>query len=189
MPGITILDPCDDRDCAAALDYALALEGPAYVRVVRDPCPAVFDRRRPDDVAPPVILREGSDVLLLSSGPTLHLALAAAKLLAADGVASPAVAHVTRIKPLSAEAVSLARRFRHVVTLENHCVLGGFGSAVCEALAAFGAPRVHRLGLPDAHADCGSQDELLDVAGLTPQKIADAVGAALAGARRRYEYD
>jgi transketolase len=171
LAGMTVIDPADATELAAALDYAVAAAGPVYIRGLRGTVARLFDADG-FELRERELLSDG-DVGIVSTGLGTQWALEAADLL--DGRAS--VLHVPVLKPFPADAVaSFASRFGTVTTIENHSIAGGLGSAVAEALAEHGAgTRLRRLGIPDRWAPAGSLDYIRGELGLDAAGIAEAV--------------
>lgn len=172
VPGMTVIDPMDATEMASALRAAVQVPGPVYLRGLRGQVPEILDPSLEFVVGATRLLRDGADVGFIGTGIGTSWALEAAGTLASSGV-DAAVLHVPTLKPFDHEAVvRYAERFRAVLTVENHSVIGALGSAVCEAVAEAGTPcRVKRLGVPDRWADAGPLDYLrarlgLDAAGL-----------------------
>ncbi|CCH32932.1 transketolase C-terminal domain-containing protein [Actinosynnema sp. NPDC047251] len=176
LPNMTVVVPGGPGSTTALLDQLAGVPGPVYLRLGRKATPEL-----PADVPAPELgrlqrLRAGTAVVLVATGPLPVLrALDAADLLAADGLAA-GVLHVHTVKPLDAAGLlAQTRDARLVVTIEEHWRTGGLGSAVAEALSDHGPRRVLRLGLPDEFvATVGTQEELLDAAGVTAAGIAAA---------------
>jgi transketolase len=171
LAGMTVVDPADASELGAALDFAVGVEGPVYIRGLRGRVPRVFE---PDDSVLSVReLRSGGEIGLIGTGLGTQWALEAAVLL--DGRAS--VLHVPLLKPLDAEAVvQWCGRFEQVTTVENHSTIGGLGSAVAEALSeAASSTRLRRLGVPDRWAPAGSLDYVRAQLGLDAAGIARVV--------------
>ncbi|MET1004138.1 MAG: transketolase C-terminal domain-containing protein [Propionibacteriaceae bacterium] len=174
IPGLTVIDPMDATELAAALVAAVELGGPVYLRGLRgqvrqhlDPATYRFEVGRTH------LLRSGPDVGVIATGLGSEWALEAAEELAGQGVET-AVLHVPTVKPLDREAIrSFCDSYDVVHTLENHARTGGLGTAVAEVLAETGSrTRLRRLGVPDAWAPAGSLDYIRGRLGL------DAVGLA-----------
>jgi transketolase len=183
LPNMRVLVPADAIETRAmTLAVAHDLTGPSYLRLGRYPVPDILDK---DYVYSPGVatwLRQGADVALLACGHIVYRALEAAALLAARGVQA-AVVNMSTIKPLDIDSVARATSSKLVVTLEEHSILGGLGSAVAEVMADAGAPvRLLRLGTPDVFGESATADELLEKYGLTPAGICQSVLNAL-GAR------
>ena len=175
MPGMTVLVPGDPTECAAMVRWATATPGPVYLRLTRDAGSDLFGadyRFEPGRIVP---LREGSDVLILSTGPQSARCLEAAELLAADGI-SAAVVHVPSLKPVDAPAiVAAARRARLVVSVEEHTILGGLGGLVAEILTEHEPRRLVRIGIQDTWGESAPNAFLLDRYGLSPERVAERV--------------
>jgi transketolase len=184
IPGMTVIDPADATEIAQVVPAIAAHAGPVYTRMMRREVRQVLDPDRYRFVIGRAVpLREGRDVALVTTGVVLENALAAAAALADDGV-SASVLHVPTVKPLDADAIEeAARRCRAVVTVENHLVTGGLGSAVAEVLASRVPVPLERVGLKDTFAVPGSPEYLFERYGLTPAAIRDAAMAVLARKR------
>jgi transketolase len=176
LPNMTVLAPGDPLEAEQATRAALAADGPVYLRLGKNGEPRLLPADHRMEVGCAVRLRDGGDVTLLTTGTMLPETLTAADLLAARGVEA-AVVHFGTVKPLDEAAVidALARTPR-LVSVEEHSVLAGFGSAVAEVVAASGLPaRLHRCGLPDTFAHAvGSREHLLRTYGLDAASIASA---------------
>jgi transketolase len=181
LPNLTIVDPCDALDIAQAVPQLAAHDGPTYLRLLRGKVPAVLDEYDYSfELGKAKVLREGADVVLVSSGLMTMRALQAAEALAAHKV-DVAVVHSPTIKPFDAETV-LAQLDtpRLAVTLENHTVVGGLFSAVADAAAQRGlGRRIVPIALPDAFLDAGALPTLHDRYGLAKDRIVEKVLAEL----------
>lgn len=177
LPGMTVIDPLDATELRLAFLAAVEHGAPVYLRGLRGTIGQLLDPERYRFAIGAVVpVRSGADVALVGTGLGTRWALEAAAELAAEGVEA-GVLHVPTIKPLDAAALNewCAGRAA-VVTIENHSVVGGLGSAVAEALAAEGSPsRVLRLGVPDRWADAGSLDYVRQRLGLDAAAIARRV--------------
>jgi transketolase len=174
LPGMTVLTPADPAEAHRAARAALAVDGPVYLRLGKNGEPAVLPDDEPFVVGRAATLREGADVTLASTGAILPELLAAATALAAVGIEAT-VLHFGTVKPFDTSALlDAAARTGAVVTLEEHTIVGGLGSAAAEALAESGVPaRLRRVGLPDTFAHAvGSREYLLDQFGLTGEGVA-----------------
>ncbi|MDO8108373.1 transketolase C-terminal domain-containing protein [Isoptericola sp. b441] len=178
MPGMVVIAPADDVEAEGALRWAAQYEGPVYVRLVRDATPRVFEPGRPFEIGTVAVLREGSDVSLLSTGTQTPRVLQAADLLAEQGV-DARVVHVPTLKPLDVDGIVDAASTGRVITIEEHSVLGGLGGAVAEVLSEHRPTRLDRLGFQDVYPESGTNDDLLDLYGLTPAKVAAQVAERL----------
>lgn len=189
LPNMTVVAPADAREMARLMAASLEWKGPIYIRVAKGGDPVVSREELGFAIGEAIPMRTGSEVAILSTGVMTGRALAAAELLAGEGI-DAGVLHLHTVKPLDEAAVlAWAGRARLLVTVEEHVLSGGLGSAVLELLAdrLDRLPRLKRLGLPDAFPEnYGSQDELLKHFGLQPAQIAAAVRDALpAGSRRQ----
>ena len=171
LAGMTVVDPADATELAAALELAVAADGPVYIRGLRGSVARVFEADGFE--LGPHVVADGGEIGIVTTGLATQWALEAADAL--DGRAS--ILHVPVLKPFPAEAVvSFASVFDAVTTVENHSIVGGLGSAVAEALAEAGTgTRLRRLGVPDSWAPAGSLDYIRHELGLDAAGIAEAV--------------
>jgi transketolase len=180
MPDITVLAPADEAELVAMMDWANATDGPLYLRLVRDAVPDLFSGDYTFTPGAVHRLRSGADVALVSTGPQTGRVLAAADILAADGI-DATVVHVPCLKPLDEAALLSALDGQHlVVTVEEHSIYGGLGGLVAEVLTAAGAsPRVERIGVQDVWGESAGNDYMLTKHGLSAELVADRVLRAL----------
>ena len=183
MPGMTVLAPADEFECAAMIHWATEYVGPVYLRLTRDPSPAVFG---PDYRFEPGALhqlRDGSDLLMVSTGTQSSRCFEAAQALEKEGI-SAAVLHVPTIKPLRPEDLLRAcERFDLVFTVEEHTKLGGLGGLVSEILSEYSPRKVVRLGLQDQWGESAPNDFLLDKYQLSAQRVAEQIASRRKQAR------
>ena len=174
MPNMVVIAPADGIEVRAAMFALMEHVGPAYLRLTRDPSPIVTSPDRAFEIGAAYVLREGSDVTLISTGVQTIRALEAARQLEADGV-SAHVLHVPTLKPLDVEAVvSAAARTGRVVTAEEHSIVGGLGGAVAEALSENWPTPLRRVGLRDVFGESAPNRPLLEKYGLTSTHVANA---------------
>lgn len=179
MPGMVSVAPADDVEAAQVLRWAAAYQGPCYVRLVRDATQRLFDDSYGFAFGKAVVVREGRDVTLIGTGTQTPRVVDAAELLAAHGVDAH-VLHVPTLKPLDGDAiVAAAERTGHVITVEEHSVIGGLGGAVAELLGERRPTRVNRIGLQDVYVQSGPNEALLDIYGLSAGRVAEQVLALL----------
>ena len=168
IPGMVVINPSDDVEARAAVKAAYFHEGPVYLRFGRLAVPVINDH--PDycfEVGKGVKLREGSDV----TGLCVSHALEAAERLAAEGIEAQVI-NIHTIKPLDEELViKAARETGKVVTVEEHSVIGGLGSAVCDVLCGQGVGKVRKLGIQDVFGESGPAAELIHKYGLDGEGI------------------
>nr|WP_300663612.1 transketolase family protein [uncultured Acetatifactor sp.] len=172
IPGMVVMCPADDVEAKAAVRAALEHEGPVYIRFGRAAVPVINDR--PDyafAIGKGSILREGSNVTIVATGICVDSALGAAGLLEAEGISAEVVSICT-IKPLDEDIViNSAKKTGRVVTVEEHSVIGGLGSAVCDALSASHPTRVKKLGMQDVFGESGSAAALVQKYGLDAEGV------------------
>ncbi|WP_020654224.1 transketolase family protein [Massilia niastensis] len=178
VPGLTIVDPCDALDTEQATAAIAAHQGPVYMRLLRGKVPLVLDEYDYSfELGKAKLLRDGREVLVISSGIMTMRALEVAEALKADNI-GVAVLHTPTIKPLDVEAVvrEASRGGRLVVVAENHSVVGGLGEAVAGALLRAGVACAFRqVGLPDAFLDAGALPTLHDRYGISTQAMAASI--------------
>lgn len=180
-PNLTILECGDATEVESVLDAAQAVDGPVYVRMLRGEVPRLFDPAEPLVVNRARVLGEGEDIALLTSGVCTEEALRATGALRARGVSVHHL-HIATLKPFSDPLVVAAlRRARHgVITLENHTIVGGLGSATAEVMAELGlGKRLVRLGLRDTYAHGASKAYLMRYYGLDATALVGAVAGLL----------
>lgn len=181
LPNMTVLAPGDAEEARKAVVAAAAHDGPVYIRFGRSNSPVFTTPETPFALgkALPLWDSEKPKVAILSTGSLSYEALVAARALAADGI-EVSVLHVPSIKPLDEEAVlAAAKRAGRVVTLEEHQVMGGFGSAVAEFLSGAYPVPVKRLGVQDQFGQSGTPEELLKHYGLSSEAVIAAVRSIL----------
>lgn len=179
---MTIIVPADPVETAAAVRWAASHDGPVYLRVSRMGVPAIHDASYEFVPGRSVTVREGGDVTLVANGTVLWRALAAADLLAADGIEAR-VLSMASVKPLdSAAIVAAAQETGGIVTLEESLATGGLGGAVAETVVAEHPVPMAMLGFP-GFCGTGSSKYLIDKAGMTPEAIADAARGVVARKR------
>lgn len=183
LPGMAVVVPADAIEAAAVTRWAATYdEGPVYVRLSRASLPTVLDEDYAFIFGRAQILRAGSDVTLFACGSMVAQSYLAADLLQARGI-SAQVVNVSTIKPLDQETiVKCAARTGRVVTVEEHQVIGGLGSAVAETLSEHQPVRMLRIGVNDQWGQSGEAFELLRHYGLSPEHIAGKVSSWLEGA-------
>jgi len=179
MPGMVVIAPADDVEAEGALRWAAQYEGPVYVRLVRDATARIFEPGHVFEFGKSVVVREGADLTLFSTGTQTPRTLLAANLLAERGVDAKVV-HVPTIKPLDVEGIVAAAATGRAMTVEEHTVYGGLGGAVAEVLSEHRPTRLDRIGFYDLYPESGPNDALLELYGLSPERVADQVMDRLA---------
>jgi transketolase len=175
MPDMTVLAPADAIEGEAIIRWATEFQGPVYLRLARDPSPNVFDEKYSFVPGKTILLREGSDVLLISTGPQSIRCQQAAELLQADGI-SAGVLHVPSIKPVNKEEiVSASEKVKLVITVEEHTIYGGLGGLVAEILSEASPRRVVRFGIEDRWGESAPNDYLLDLFQMSPARLSERI--------------
>ena len=162
IPGMIVINPADDIEAKAAVKAAYEHVGPVYLRFGRLAVPVINDH--PDykfEIGKGIVLKEGTDVSIFATGLEVCEAMEAAKMLEEDGI-NAEVINIHTIKPLDEELViASATKTGKVVTVEEHSIIGGLGSAVCEVLSAKAPTKVLRIGVEDRFGESGPALELL----------------------------
>ena len=171
LPGFTVISVCDAVETEKAVFEAAKLNGPVYLRLSRAPAPVIYDQSFNFQVGKGVVLREGSDVAIIATGYMVHKAMEAALLLSEQGISSRVV-DIHTIRPLDEELiVDCVRKCGCILTVEEHSVYGGLGSAVSEVVSSQCPAPVERMGLTD-FSESGAYEELIANAGLDARSIA-----------------
>ena len=179
IPGMTVLSPADAVETRQAVRAAYAHQGPVYIRLTRDKFPRIHAEDYQFQIGKAVVLRSGTDVLLVGCGLGTSICLEAADLLAAEGV-SASVLHTPTLKPFDQDTLlALAKTHRAVVTCEEHQVHGGLGGIVAELLSETHPMPLRRVGVQDLFGQSGKPELLLEAYGITPQGVAAAAKSAL----------
>ena len=176
IPGMVVINPSDDVEAKAAVRAAYKHEGPVYLRFGRLAVPVINDG--PDykfEIGKGVVLREGKDVTIVATGLPVSGCLEAAEKLAADGIDAKVI-NIHTIKPLDEELiVAAAKETGKVVTVEEHSVIGGLGSAVCDVLSEKAPTKVLKIGVNDTFGESGPAVELLKKYGLDAESIYEKI--------------
>ena len=178
IPGMVVINPADDVEARAAVRAAYEHQGPVYLRFGRLAVPVINDR--PDykfELGKGVVLREGKDLTIIATGLPVSNCLEAAEKLAADGIDAKVI-NIHTIKPLDEElVVAAAKETGKVVTVEEHSVIGGLGSAVCDVLSEKAPTQVMKIGVNDTFGESGPALELLKKYGLDTDSIYEKIKA------------
>lgn len=178
IPNMTVIVPADCKECEEVIKYAANHAGPMYIRIARTNVPDVFDENYKFDLKGK-ILQEGNDVTIVTNGETLAEVIECAKILAESGIEAQVV-HMPVVKPLDNDIILKgAKKTGFVVTVENHSIIGGLGSAVCEVLSENMPTPVYRIGVNDEFGQSGEQRQLMDFYGLTSEKLAQKIEGKL----------
>ena len=178
IPGMVGMWASDDIEAKAAVRAALEYEGPVYIRFGRAAVPVINDK--PDykfEIGKGTVLREGKDVTIVATGICVDSALGAAEKLAADGIDAEVI-NICTIKPLDEDIIiQSAKKTGKVVTVEEHSVIGGLGSAVCDCLCDKLPTPVKKIGMQDIFGESGSAAALIEKYGLDAQGVYESVKA------------
>lgn len=179
LPDVTVLVPADGVEMKKAVRAAYELDGPVYIRVGKLAVPICTDEDTPFEIGKAVLMREGSEVTLVNTGHLLWETLQAAELLAEQGIEAE-VLHMHTVKPIDREAlVASAAKTGAVVTVEEHSIVNGLGSAVADVLTAELPTPQERVGTKDMFGLSGTMNELLDYFGLRAANIVEAAQQAI----------
>lgn len=173
IANMTVIVPADPIETASAVRAAAAIDGPVFLRISRMPVATVTADAPAFTIGRAVTLRPGRDVTIVAAGVMMGRALQAAGLLSADGI-DAAVVNLSTIRPIDRDAIAEAARRGPIVTVEEHTVHGGLGSAVAEVVVTTHPVRMRLLGVPGVFAPTGSPEFLLEHFGLTPEGICAA---------------
>ena len=181
IPGMVVINPADDVEAKAAVRAALEYVGPVYLRFGRLAVPVFNDAENYKfEIGKGIVLKEGTDVTIFATGLEVNESMEAAKLLAADGI-NAEVINIHTIKPIDKELITAsAKKTGKVVTVEEHSIIGGLGSAVCEVLAETAPVPVLRIGVNDVFGESGPAKTLIAKYGLDAESIYNKVKAYLA---------
>lgn len=175
IPGMTVIVPSDDIEAKAAVKAAAAMEGPVYMRFGRLAVPVINDEDYKFEIGKGKVLREGTDVAIIANGLCVAESLDAAEKLAAEGI-NAQVINMATVKPLDTELVlEAAKATGKVVVVEEHSVIGGLGSAVCDVLSEQLPTPVLKIGVNDVFGHSGPAVELIKEFGLDGDSIASKV--------------
>ena len=179
IPNMTVIMPADYSSAKKLVRAAAEFDGPVYLRFTRDAIPVIYDEDDSFVIGKAKQLRQGKDVAIIANGDTVRLAIQAAEQLAAQGIEAR-VLDMHTIKPLDAEAVmDCIESIGRIVTVEDHNILNGLGSAVCELAAEAGKGKVKRLGIQDQFGMSAPYERLLAMNGVTVENIVDSAKALL----------
>lgn len=181
LPNMTVIVPADFKECEEVIKAAPKIEGPVYIRIARSNVPDVFGEDYKFNLSKAQILKEGSDVSVFTNGETLAEVIEAAEILEKEGI-STEVVNVPVVKPIDKDTIiKSAKKTNNVVTVENHSIIGGLGSAVCEVLSENYPCKVSRIGTMDIFGQSGEASELLKYYGLDSVSISKKIKEIIKG--------
>ena len=180
IPGMVVMCPAHDVEAKAAIHAAAEYEGPVYMRFGRAACPVINDREDYHfEIGKGEVIRAGKDVTIVATGICVGSALEAADMLAKEGIEAEVI-NICTIKPLDEELIKAsAKKTGKVVTAEEHSIIGGLGSAVCDALAEEAVAPVYKIGVRDVFGESGSAGALVEKYKLDGKGVYEQVKAFL----------
>lgn len=179
LPHMTVIVPADCKECQEAIKYAALHEGPTYIRIPRSNVPDIFDENYSFNIHKAVVVEEGTDVSVFTNGETLAEVLLAAEELKKDNI-SLEVINVPVVKPLDFQTViESVKKTKFAITVENHSIIGGLGSAICETLADKLPSKVYRFGIHDEFGQSGKAEELIEYYELDSKTLAKRIRAII----------
>ena len=175
LPNMTVITPGDYEQARQAVRFAANYNGPVYIRLSRTDVPCIYDENYKFDINKAVVLKEGKDVTIIGSGDILAQIVHAGEILQEKGIDAEVI-NVPVIKPLDKDTIiKSVNKTKLAVTVENHSVIGGLGSAVCECLSENSPNKVVRFGINDEFGQSGTPKDLLKHYGLDAERIADRI--------------
>jgi len=176
LPNMTVLCPADALEAEKMVKAAIDHNGPIYIRICKSDMPVVLDEKDPYTFGKMIELEKEGEYAIFATGWMTHVAQNAADILKAEGIPTRVI-HVGCIKPIDMETLMrVVRQVKGIVTAEEHSVIGGLGSAICDAMAGYDAIPVEKIGVQDSFGCSGhSHEELLQHYGLTKEAIVAAV--------------
>jgi len=179
IPGVTVVSVSDAVETEKAVFALAEYEGPVYLRLSRAPAPVIYDETLKFEIGKGIVIKEGSDVTIIATGTVLHKALEAAKLLSEEGIEA-AVIDMHTVKPIDRELIySYAKKTGAIVTVEEHSIHGGLGSAVAEVLVQECPVPVEIIGAEE-FAESGDYEQLLEKYGYSSREIGAACRKVMA---------
>jgi len=171
LPGMTVVQPADSLESEKAVLALIKHKGPAYLRLTRGKVPFVTKEEDKFEIGKGSMLKKGKDVSIIATGALVHIALEAAEELAEEGI-DARVINIHTIKPIDKNIIlNAAKKTKAIVTVEDHNIIGGLGSAVAEVLAENNLAILKRIGVNDSFGESGTPDELYQKYGLTKENI------------------
>ncbi|MFI3300371.1 MAG: transketolase family protein [Candidatus Gastranaerophilales bacterium] len=175
IPNMSVFMPADCRECEQIITFAANNPGPMYIRVPRTNVCDIFGDEYKFDFTKVKLIKSGHDVSVMTNGETLAEVIEAANELEAQGY-SVQVIHVPVVKPIDTTGIlELVKNTKFIVTVENHSIIGGLGSAVCEIVSEYNPMKVYRIGVNDKFGQSGKWEELLEYYGLNAEKLTQKI--------------
>ena len=170
LPNMTVIMGADYHSTRKLVKQAAEMYGPVYLRFTRDTIPVIYDENEEFEIGKAKHLKDGNDVALIANGDTVHLALKAAEVLESEGI-SVKLLDMHTIKPIDREAILECIEIEKIVTVEDHNIINGLGSAVSEVVAEQGKGIVRRIGVQDQFGESAPYEKLLELNGITVENI------------------
>ncbi|MEI0488145.1 transketolase family protein [Brachyspira pulli] len=175
IPNMTVIVPCDAVEAEKAVFAAAEFNGPCYLRMARPATNIITKEDTPFTIGKANVLREGKDVCVFATGILVAEALDAAAMAEKDGI-SVTVVNIHTIKPIDREVVvDMAKKHKKLISIEEHSIIGGLGSAISEVLTDEYPSKLIRLGIKDTFGESGTVDELMNKYGLTSKALYEAI--------------
>lgn len=175
IPNITVLSPADATETRKVIEKIIEYKGPCYVRLCRGGSPVIFNDSYEFEIGRGIKIMEGNSATIISAGFTTHIALDAARILESEGIEVDVI-NMASIKPIDEDLIiESVKKTGLAITVEDHSVIGGLGSAVCELLSTSNPAKVVRLGVQDKFGTSGDPAELVTAYGFDADAVADAV--------------
>ena len=175
LPNMTVFVPADCTECEQIVEYAASHNGPMYIRIPRSNVPNIFDNSYSFNINKAAIVEEGNDITVFTNGETLAEAILASDELKKENI-SVRVVNVSVVKPIDSKTIiECAKKSKFVITVENHSIIGGLGSAVCEVLSEYYPTKVYRIGINDEFGQSGTSNELMEYYGLDSKSLVNKI--------------
>lgn len=175
IPDMKVIIPGDCEEVKQVIEYAATTSGPMYIRIPRTNLKSVFSDEYKFNPTTGVKIKEGKDITIVTNGETLGEVIEAAKMLSLVGIEAE-ILHYPVVKPFRHIALKQsAQKTGKIVVVENHSIIGGLGSAVCEATCQYCPTKVYRIGTKDTFGQSGEQHQLMEFYGLTDKKIYEKI--------------
>ena len=179
LPNMTVISPSDDTQTRWAIEEASKIEGPVYVRLARMATPVIYDENQAFEIGKMIQLGEGTDATVFATGVEVAESLKAQEELAKEGI-NIRVIDVHTIKPIDKEMIiKCAKETKKIITIEDHSIIGGLGSAICEVLAEEYPTKVIRMGMKDRFGKSGKAEQLLKYFKLDSESIKEEIKLAV----------
>ena len=175
IPNMMVIIPADGEETKQAVEFAAQYNGPVYIRIARAELADIFDASYKFNPEKAVKIKEGKDVTIISNGDTLVEVIDCGKILSENGIDAEII-HIPAVKPIDKiTVIESAKKTKKVVTVENHSVIGGLGSAVSEVLSENCPTLLKRIGINDEFGQSGKAKDLMEFYGLTAKKLSETI--------------